>query len=131
MKFAMIRGLVILCSAAVAASAATLNVRGGNSQGQDPCAGCDESLAQAYQTCAREYGNPCAERNEAGLVSSGPGTKKDVSCCLKKEKHDRCLSCKTMDCSFKTCNVNKKYYSERAMEEKFDDAKAMKDAGWG
>ena len=45
---------------------------------QDPCAGCDTTLAQAYQTCAMKHGNPCAETNEAGIVGSGPGTKKDV-----------------------------------------------------
>ena len=72
---------------------------------QDPCAGCDDTLAQAYQVCAMEYGNPCAEVNEAGLVSTEPGTKKDVPCCMKKEKHDRCLECKTMDCEFNTCNT--------------------------
>mmetsp|Transcript_54578 Transcript_54578/g.146090 ORF Transcript_54578/g.146090 Transcript_54578/m.146090 type:complete len:137 (-) Transcript_54578:55-465(-) len=108
---------------------------------QDPCAGCNEELAQAYQACARDHGNPCAETNEAGIVGSGPGTKKDVGCCMKKEKHDRCLHCKSMDCQYSTCNVNKKYYSERATTqeaktktkaayEKFD-AKAMKAAGWG
>lgn len=69
------------------------------------------------------------------------GAAQDVSCCLKKEKHDRCLECKSMDCEFKTCNVNKQYYSERTLVaeakastkeayEKFDD-KAMKAAGWG
>merc|ERR1740121_1385627 len=80
---------------------------------QDPCAGCTEALSQAYQTCAMKYGNPCAETSNAGLVIEGEGTKKDVSCCMKKEKHDRCMTCKTMDCSYKTCNVNKAYYSER------------------
>merc|ERR1719498_884565 len=100
---------------------------------QDPCAGCDESLAYSYQVCAKDHGNPCAETNDAGIVISGAGTKKDIGCCLKKEKHDRCLQCKTMDCSFKTCNVNKKYYSERTMEEDITgwDKKAMKKAGWG
>merc|ERR1719277_2716014 len=108
---------------------------------QDPCTGCDEGLAQAYQVCAREYGNPCAETNDAGLVISGAGTKKDVSCCLKKEKHDRCMECKSMDCEFKTCNVNKMYYSQHTITqeaksktkqayEKYDK-KAMKAAGWG
>ena len=33
---------------------------------------------------------------------------------MKKEKHDRCLRCKSMDCAFYTCNVNKNYYSEYA-----------------
>mmetsp|Transcript_988 Transcript_988/g.2033 ORF Transcript_988/g.2033 Transcript_988/m.2033 type:complete len:129 (+) Transcript_988:55-441(+) len=108
---------------------------------QDPCAGCDESLAQAYQACARDHGNPCAERDEDGLVTGAPGEKKDVSCCLKKQKHDRCLQCASMDCEFATCNVNKRYYSERTIVEKlkgqtkeayakFDKA-AMKAAGWG
>lgn len=89
-------------------------------------------MAQAYQTCAKEHGDPCAELNDAGLVGSGPGTKKDVSCCMKKEKHNRCLQCTTLDCSYETCSkhVNKKYYSERAMESKFDDKAAMKEAGW-
>merc|ERR1719213_453892 len=98
---------------------------------QDPCAGCDESLAEAYQKCAMAHGNPCAERNEAGIVSAGPGVKKDISCCLKKEKHDRCLECSSMDCAYKTCNVNKKYYNTYTIVEKFDDKKAMEKAGWG
>jgi len=78
---------------------------------QDPCAGCDTGLAQAYQTCAMKHGNPCAETNSAGIVGSGPGQKKDIGCCMKKEKHDRCLQCKGMDCAHGTCKVNKKYYS--------------------
>jgi hypothetical protein len=98
---------------------------------QDPCAGCDESLAEAYQKCAMAHGNPCAERNEAGIVTAGPGAKKDISCCLKKEKHDRCLECSSMDCAYKTCNVNKKYYSPRTIVGELDDKKAMKKAGWG
>uniref|UniRef100_A0A7S3M7B1 Uncharacterized protein n=1 Tax=Spumella elongata TaxID=89044 RepID=A0A7S3M7B1_9STRA len=108
---------------------------------QDPCAGCDEGLSLAYQSCARDFGNPCAETNEAGIVGAGPGTKKDVSCCLKKDKHDRCMQCKSMDCQFATCHTNKRYYSERTlvMEDKTKtkeayeshDAKAMKAAGWG
>merc|ERR1719456_1985764 len=125
--------LAIIALAVSPLQVAAVNVRGG----QDPCAGCDETLAQAYQTCARDYGNPCAETSEAGLVISGAGKKKDVSCCLKKEKHDRCLQCSTMDCNFKTCNVNKKYYNEYTSieaENKRDkewDKKAMKAAGWG
>merc|ERR1719390_615344 len=108
---------------------------------QDPCRGCDDNLSQAYQMCARDHGNPCAETNEAGIVGSGPGTKKDVSCCMKKQKHDTCMKCSSMDCAYKTCNVNKDYYREYdAIEEaktktkeaykKYDD-KAMKAAGWG
>merc|ERR1719498_1185621 len=97
---------------------------------QDPCAGCDDGLTQAYQKCAMEHGNPCAE-TKAGLVVSGPGTKKDVGCCMKKEKHDRCLKCASMDCAHGTCNVNKKYYNTYAMGEKFDDKAAMKKSGWG
>merc|ERR1719190_133798 len=84
---------------------------------QDPCAGCNTDSAVAYQKCAREYGNPCAELNEAGLVIKGAGTKKDIGCCMKKEKHDRCMTCKSMDCEFKTCKVNKKYDSERTIAE--------------
>eukprot|EP00929_Paragymnodinium_shiwhaense_P072307 TRINITY_DN3670_c0_g1_i5.p2 TRINITY_DN3670_c0_g1~~TRINITY_DN3670_c0_g1_i5.p2 ORF type:complete len:125 (-),score=50.32 TRINITY_DN3670_c0_g1_i5:49-423(-) len=104
---------------------------------QDPCAGCTNDVAQAYQRCASQYGNPCAETNDAGLVIKGAGSKKDVSCCMKKEKHDRCLSCKSMDCQFNTCTTNKKYYSEYSdveAENKRDkqwDKKAMKAAGWG
>merc|ERR1719263_199849 len=98
---------------------------------QDPCAGCDTTLALAYQKCAMVHGNPCAEKDAAGLVISGPGQKKDVACCMKKEKHDRCMQCATMDCAYKTCNVNKKYYNTYTTVEKFDDVKAMKQAGWG
>jgi len=98
---------------------------------QDPCAGCTTGLAQSYQACASKHGNPCAETNAAGIVGSGPGQKKDVGCCMKKEKHDRCVSCSSMDCAHGTCNVNKKYYNTYAMKEKFDDKKAMKNACWG
>jgi len=98
---------------------------------QDPCAGCTTGLAQSYQTCASKHGNPCAETNAAGIVGSGPGKKKDIGCCMKKEKHDRCVSCSSMDCAHGTCNVNKKYYNTYAMKETFDDKKAMKKAGWG
>merc|ERR1740130_869576 len=99
---------------------------------QDPCAGCTTGLAQAYQTCASKHGNPCAETNAAGLVSSGPGTKKDIGCCMKKEKHDRCLQCSSMDCAHNTCKVNKKYYNTYTIgDAKLDDKKAMKNAGWG
>ena len=70
-----------------------------------------------------QHGNPCAETNEAGIVGSGPGQKKDISCCMKKEKHDRCLQCSSMDCAHKTCNVNKKYYSTYTIVGKLDDKK--------
>jgi len=92
---------------------------GGSSalQKQDPCAGCDESGAQAYQKCAMAHGNPCAETNAAGIVGKGPGQKKDIGCCMKKEKHDRCLQCKGMDCAHGTCKVNQKYYSSRTMKK--------------
>jgi hypothetical protein len=104
---------------------------------QDPCAGCTNDGAQAYQKCALQYGDPCAELNGAGLVGGGPGKKKDVSCCMKKEKHNRCLECKSMDCAHGTCTVNKIYYSEYSDQEannkkdKNWDKKAMKAAGWG
>eukprot|EP00929_Paragymnodinium_shiwhaense_P072309 TRINITY_DN3670_c0_g2_i1.p2 TRINITY_DN3670_c0_g2~~TRINITY_DN3670_c0_g2_i1.p2 ORF type:complete len:149 (-),score=56.30 TRINITY_DN3670_c0_g2_i1:72-458(-) len=103
---------------------------------QDPCAGCTEEGAQAYQKCARDHGNPCAEVNDAGLVIKGAGKKKDVGCCMKKEKHDRCMGCKSMDCAYNTCNVNKKYYNQYSSVEaenkrdKHWDKKAMKAAGW-
>mmetsp|Transcript_116469 Transcript_116469/g.336437 ORF Transcript_116469/g.336437 Transcript_116469/m.336437 type:complete len:131 (-) Transcript_116469:59-451(-) len=128
MKFATVVTAVLL------ASVSALTVE------QDPCAGCDEGLAQAHQECVLAHGNACAERGEGGIVGSGPGTKKDVGCCLKKQKHTRCLECKSMDCEFKTCNVNKKYYSERTLTMKAKestkeaytkfDKKAMTAAGW-
>jgi len=98
---------------------------------QDPCAGCDTGLAQAYQVCAMKHGNPCAETNEAGIVTNNPGQKKDISCCMKKEKHDRCLQCAGQDCAHGTCKVNKKYYSTYTIVGELDDKKAMKKAGWG
>ena len=91
----------ILATLAVVASASVLK--------QDPCAGCTEELTQAYQTCASKHGNPCAETNSAGLVTSGPGQKKDIGCCMKAEKHARCSKCAGMDCAHGTCKVNKKY----------------------
>lgn len=126
--------LVALASLLVSASAVSLRSE------QDPCAGCNTGLAQAYQQCARDHGDPCSERNAAGIVSSAPGTKKDIGCCMKKEKHDRCMTCKSMDCQFKTCNVNKNYYSKYSKVEsakgetkeayaKWDKEK-MKAAGW-
>merc|ERR1719223_1668914 len=104
---------------------------------QDPCAGCTNDLSQAHQKCVLEFGDACAELNSAGLVGGGPGKKKDVSCCMKKEKHNRCMECKSMDCAHGTCNVNKKYYSQYSdteAENKRDKNwhnKAMKAAGWG
>merc|ERR1719487_724251 len=102
---------------------------------QDPCANCNEQHALKFQKCILEHGNPCAEYNEAGIVTK-VGTKKDVGCCLVKEKHSRCLKCKTMDCAHNTCKVNKHYYAERttvhaeAAKDKDWDKKAMKGAGW-
>ena len=110
---------------------------------QDPCAGCDEGLALEYQKCTGAHGNPCAlvgtadnakESWQVGqVVEGGLGKKKDVGCCLKKEKHDRCMQCKSMDCSHNTCTVNKKYYSERKMEEDTTgwEDKAKEESGWG
>jgi len=122
-----------LCVAAlVALGAAELKIRAE----QDPCAGCTEDGAYAYQVCAKDHGNPCAETVD-GLVTDGPGKKKDIGCCMKKEKHERCLKCTTMDCQFNTCKVNKNYYSEyskihkEATKDKNWDKKAMKAAGWG
>merc|ERR1719230_64905 len=110
---------------------------------QDPCAGCDEALAIRYQTCVSEVGNACAEVNDKGLVTGEEGKKKDYGCCLKKQKHERCLKCNAMDCSHDSCSphMNQIYYRERTkdMEDKEKtkaayekhDAKAMKAAGWG
>mmetsp|Transcript_49078 Transcript_49078/g.110041 ORF Transcript_49078/g.110041 Transcript_49078/m.110041 type:complete len:121 (-) Transcript_49078:73-435(-) len=91
---------------------------------QDPCTGCDLTLAEKYQRCALEHGLPCSK--------GADGQKKDYGCCLAKEKHERCLQCKSMDCQYKTCNVNKKYYAEHALaDEPLDDKAAMEAAGWG
>ena len=102
---------------------------------QDPCAGCNEELAQGYQVCVKDFGNPCAETNEAGLLVEGEGAKKDVPCCLKKEKHQQCLKCKTMDCSYETCSphLNKNYYSFWDSPKADPDfaKKGMQAAGWG
>merc|ERR1719183_2342209 len=65
-----------------------------------------------------------------GIITSGQGTKKDVGCCMKREKHNRCLECSSMDCAHKTCNVNKKYYNTYTIAAGFDDKKAMKESGW-
>merc|ERR1719401_2861713 len=99
------------------------------------------SVEAAFLGAEQEQGNPCAERNAAGLVSDAEGTKKDVKCCLIKEKHDRCMECRSMNCAYKTCNVNERYYREHStvMEEKAStkeayakyDQKAMEAAGWG
>merc|ERR1719253_136404 len=78
------------------------------------CAGCTESAVQSYQICASKHGDPCAEVGSTGLVGAAPGTKKDVGCCMKKEKHDRCVRCATIDCGHKTCTVNKKYNNEHS-----------------
>jgi len=104
---------------------------------QDPCAGCDDVVAQAHQQCARDFGDACQEMNSKGTITSGQGTKKDVSCCMKKEKHIRCMTCKSQDCEFATCDVNKKYYSTYKGAAIPADAgsrahkKAQQAAGWG
>merc|ERR1719445_1208819 len=119
--------------ASLIASVSAVTLRGE----QDPCTGCTTGLAESYQKCARDHGDPCAERNSAGIVSDAPGTKKDITCCTRKEKHDRCMSCKSMDCQYKTCNVNKDYYStydnvqeaKKWTKEAYEkwDKKSMKD----
>merc|ERR550537_1471869 len=88
---------------------------------QDPCAGCDEITALKFQKCAGEFGDPCAELDEDGLVTN-KGKKRDTSCCLKKEKHNRCLKCAGKDCEHGTCTVNKHYYKERSQSNS--------DKGW-
>jgi len=101
------------------------------------CSGCNEMTAIKYQKCAMEHGDPCAEVNDQGLVSSKPGTKKDVGCCMKKEKHEICMKCELKDCEHGTCNVNKQYSSPRVStfnkgnEDADWDKKAMKESGWG
>merc|ERR1719327_1623851 len=100
---------------------------------QDPCAGCDDELS-------KDFGNPCALAHTATGAKNTEGAKKDYGCCLKKEKHDRCMQCKSMDCSYDTCNVNKHYYStyEHAAGEMTKDkeqaeweAQSKEGAGWG
>merc|ERR1719281_551347 len=78
---------------------------------QDPCAGCDEGTALKHQVCAKEYGNACKK--------DAAGNKADISCCMRTEKHKRCLECSSMDCSHNSCaaHVNQKYYRERALKE--------------
>ena len=70
------------------------------------CARGNEELAQGYQVCVKDFGNPRAETNEAGLLVEGEGVKMDTSCCLMKEKHWQCLRCEM--CS---PYVNKSYFS--------------------
>merc|ERR1719254_379988 len=104
---------------------------------QDPCTGCNNELAQAYQTCMLNEKHPCTERDAEGIKVEGQGTKLDYGCCLKVEKHNTCLQCKSMDCAYKTCNRNAKYYNEYTIIERENvrdkewDKKAMKAAGWG
>merc|ERR1719213_623993 len=77
---------------------------------------------------------PKYEKEKVTVKAEGEGKKKDVRCCMVKEKHAACLKCNSMDCSFGTCDefVNQKYYHERALEEApLDDKAAMKEAGWG
>jgi len=74
------------------------------------------------------------EMETVTIAAGGQGKKKDVSCCMAKTKHENCLKCKAMDCSHGTCadHVNKKYYSERTLDEPPLDAEAAKkEAGWG
>jgi hypothetical protein len=76
---------------------------------QDPCAGCDEQAALKHQVCAKDYGNACKK--------DAAGNKADISCCMRTEKHKRCLSCASNDCAHGTCTVNKKYYNERTIKK--------------
>jgi len=76
---------------------------------QDPCAGCDEQAALKHQVCAKDYGNACKK--------DAAGNKADISCCMRTEKHKRCLSCASNDCAHGTCTVNKKYYNERTLKK--------------
>ena len=69
-------------------------------------AGGNEELAQGNQVCVKDFGNPRAETNKAGLLVEGEGVKIDTSCCLTKDEHQQCLRCET--CS---PYVNKSYSS--------------------
>ena len=75
-------------------------------QAQDLYAGNNEELAQGYQVCVKDFGNPRAETNEAGLLVEGEGVKTGTCCCLTKEKHRQCLRCE-----MSSPYVNKSYYS--------------------
>merc|ERR1719408_698146 len=55
---------------------------------QDPCAGCSDPHVVQYQKCSTEMAyNPCAKQYT--------GVAFDNHCCTIKEKHGRCLQCKS------------------------------------
>merc|ERR1719194_361027 len=96
---------------------------------QDPCAGCNVDGAVEYQKCARDYGNACAlELDDTGAKNTDG-----------KKKHYGCMKCKSMDCQYDTCNVNKHYYSTYAhaagemtkdKEQAEWESQAKEGAGW-
>ena len=71
----------------------------------------DTLPVESYFVQINGLGNPCAlELNDKGAKNTD-GKKKDYGCCLKKEKHDRCLQCKSMDCSHDTCKAKLSFTS--------------------
>merc|ERR1719247_388657 len=55
---------------------------------QDPCAGCSDPHVVQYQKCQTEMSyNPCSKQYT--------GVAFDNHCCVIKEKHGRCLGCKS------------------------------------
>jgi len=55
---------------------------------QDPCAGCSDTALTSHQKCAVSMShNPCSTQYT--------GVAFDNSCCIAKEKHGRCLGCKS------------------------------------
>jgi len=55
---------------------------------QDPCAGCSDTALTVHQKCAVSMShNPCSTQYT--------GVAFDNSCCISKEKHGRCLGCKS------------------------------------
>merc|ERR1719409_760852 len=55
--------------------------------------------ADVEYDCAPKY-----EKETVTVKAAGEGKKKDVRCCMVKEKHEKCLKCKAMDCSHGTCD---------------------------
>merc|ERR1719359_1853989 len=55
---------------------------------QDPCAGCSDPYVVQYQKCMVSMSNnPC--------TTQYTGVAFDNGCCITKEKHGRCLTCKS------------------------------------
>merc|ERR1719261_1493097 len=55
---------------------------------QDPCAGCSDPYVVQYQKCMTEMSNnPCTKQYTGVAFDNG--------CCITKEQHGRCLTCKS------------------------------------